>query len=284
MPLVSTGELVTAAMAARRGIAAFHVITLEHAEAIAAGAERAGIPAILQISENAVRFHGGRLGAVTAAAASVARAASVPLSLHLDHVESVELLRAAPGVGFSSVMFDASKLSYADNLKATAEAVRWGHERGIWVEAELGAVGGKDSDPALDAHDPDVRTDPWEAVVFVAETGVDALAVAVGSAHAMTSRTATLDHVLIGALRDAVGVPLVLHGSSRVPDTEIRRAVRSGMVKVNVGTALNWACTNALLRHLATHPDTVDPRKYLVPAREAMAGTVAGFLRAVDAG
>ncbi|MFJ2176643.1 ketose-bisphosphate aldolase [Streptomyces sp. NPDC087851] len=294
MPLVTTAELVSDAAARGRGIAAFNVITLEHAEAIAEGAERAGVPAILQISENAVRFHGGRLTAVAAATAAVARAAAVPLALHLDHVESAELLRAAPAEGFSSVMFDASKLPYAENLKATAEAVRWGHDHGVWVEAELGAVGGKESGdegdggpgdgagPALDAHAPGVRTDPAEAVLFVAETGVDALAVAVGSSHAMTRRTAALDHTLIAALRGSVPVPLVLHGSSGVPDEEIRRAIAAGMVKINVGTALNTAYTEAVRTHLAGHPATVDPRKYLVPAREAMAGTVAGFLRVVS--
>ncbi|QXE36244.1 class II fructose-bisphosphate aldolase family protein [Streptomyces sp. GMY02] len=331
MPLASTGELVTAAAAAGHGIAAFNVITLEHAEAIATGAERAGAPAILQISENAVRFHGGEPRAIAAAAVAIAHASSVPLALHLDHVESADLLRAAPGAGFSSVMFDASKLPYAENLRATADAVRWGHEQGIWVEAELGAVGGKDGDPspsepppgepfpgepsadksqpgvpspsapspgerspgerspgespltapALDAHAPGVRTDPAEAAAYTAATGVDALAVAVGSSHAMTRRTAALDHALIAALRAAVPVPLVLHGSSGVPDEEIRRAIAAGMVKINVGTALNAAFTGAVREYLAARPSVVDPRKYLVPAREAMAGTVAGFLRVV---
>ncbi|WP_079023642.1 class II fructose-bisphosphate aldolase [Streptomyces odonnellii] len=312
MPLASTGELVTAAAAAGHGIAAFNVITLEHAEAIATGAERAGAPAILQISENAVRFHGGEPRAIAAAAVAIARASSVPLALHLDHVESADLLRAAPGAGFSSVMFDASKLPYAENLRATADAVRWGHEQGIWVEAELGAVGGKDGEPslskpssgeppplgepsprkpspgessltapALDAHAPGVRTDPAEAAAYTAATGVDALAVAVGSSHAMTRRTAALDHALIAALREAVPVPLVLHGSSGVPDEEIHRAIASGMVKINVGTALNTAFTGAVREYLAARPSVVDPRKYLVPAREAMAGTVAGFLRVV---
>ncbi|GAA1546366.1 class II fructose-bisphosphate aldolase family protein [Streptomyces albidochromogenes] len=278
MPLVSTGELVTAARESGRGLAAFNVITLEHAEAIAAGAERAGAPAVLQISENAVKFHGGDLTAVAAAATAVARASAAPLSLHLDHVESVELLRAAHPAGFSSAMFDASKLSYGDNVKATAEAVRWGHERGIWIEAELGKVGGKEGEPPLDAHAPGVRTDPAEAAAYVADTGVDALAVAVGSSHAMTDRTATLDHDLIAALRDAVPAPLVLHGSSGVPDEEIRRALAAGMVKINVGTALNTAFTGAVRGYLTANPATVDPRKYLVPAREAMTGTVAHFL------
>ncbi|MBT2525461.1 class II fructose-bisphosphate aldolase [Streptomyces sp. ISL-99] len=278
MPLVSTGELVTAARESGHGLAAFNVITLEHAEAIAAGAERAGAPAVLQISENAVKFHGGDLTAIAAAATAVARASAAPLSLHLDHVESVELLRAAHPAGFSSAMFDASKLTYGDNVKATAEAVRWGHERGIWIEAELGKVGGKEGEAPLDAHAPGVRTDPVEAASYVADTGVDALAVAVGSSHAMTDRTAALDHDLIAALRAAVPVPLVLHGSSGVPDGEIRRAVAAGMVKINVGTALNTAFTGAVRTYLDANPATVDPRKYLVPAREAMTGTVAHFL------
>ncbi|MFF9194992.1 ketose-bisphosphate aldolase [Streptomyces sp. NPDC014779] len=279
MPLVRTGELVTEAQAAGTGLAAFNVITLEHAEAIAAGAERAGRPAVLQISENAVKFHGGRLSAVAAAAAAVARASTAPLALHLDHVESVDLLRQAHAEGFGSVMFDASKLDYGENVKATAEAVRWGRQRGIWVEAELGKVGGKDGEPPLDAHAPGVRTDPAEATAYVADTGVDALAVAVGSSHAMTERTATLDHALIAALKDAVPVPLVLHGSSGVPDAEIRAAVAAGMVKINVGTALNTAFTGAVRDFLAADPHAVDPRKYLRPAREAMAGTVEAFLR-----
>ncbi|TQK45406.1 fructose-bisphosphate aldolase [Streptomyces sp. SLBN-118] len=282
MPLVSTGELVSAAAADGRGIAAFNVITLEHAEAIATGAEQAGAPAILQISQNAVKFRGGQLAAIAAAAAAVAHASTAQLALHLDHVVSVDLLRSADDEGFSSVMFDASKLPYDENVRATADAVRWGHERGIWIEAELGKVGGKEGEAPLDAHAPGVRTDPAEAAAYVAATGVDALAVAVGSSHAMTQRTASLDHALVADLRDAVPVPLVLHGSSGVPDDEIRRAVAAGMVKINVGTALNTAFTGAVRAFLDADPQTVDPRKYLVPARAAMAGTVAGFLTVVS--
>ncbi|MBN3928763.1 class II fructose-bisphosphate aldolase [Streptomyces verrucosisporus] len=288
MPLVGSGELVADARASGRGVAAFNVITLEHAEAIAAGAETAGMPAVLQISENAVRFHGGRLAPVAAAAAAVARASSAPLALHLDHVESFELLRAAPEAGFGSVMFDASKLPYAGNVAATAKAVRFGHAHGMWVEAELGRIGGKpgDREPeegrgTLDAHAPGVRTDPAEATAYTAATGVDALAVAVGSSHAMTERTAVLDHALIGELREAVPVPLVLHGSSGVPDEELRRAVAAGMTKINIGTALNTAFTGAVRAFLAQDARAVDPRRYLLPAREAMARTVAAFLKAV---
>ncbi|MFC5722550.1 ketose-bisphosphate aldolase [Streptomyces gamaensis] len=275
MPLTRTHILMAEAKATGAAVLAFNVITLEHAEAIAAGAEAAGVPAILQISENAVKFHGGKLAPLAAATAAVARTSSAPLALHLDHVESESLLHEAAAHDFGSVMFDASKRDYADNVKATAAAARWAHEHDLWLEAELGAVGGK----AGDAHTPGVRTDPSEAAAFVAETGVDALAVAVGSTHAMTERTATLDHALITRLHETVPVPLVLHGSSGVPDEELCRAVAAGMTKINVGTALNTAYTGAVRAFLEAHPSAVDPRKYLVPAKGAMMGTVTDYLR-----
>lgn len=278
MALVSTGKLVAEAAAAGSGVAAFNVITLEHAEAITAGAAAAARPVILQISENAVKFHGGRLGPIAAAARAVAELASVDVALHLDHVESVALLHQAPEHGFSSVMFDASTLPYAQNIAATRAAAAFCHEHGLWLESELGTVGGKDGAPPLGAHAPGARTDPAEAVAYIGETGVDALAVAVGSSHAMTSRDAALDHDLIAALRAAVRVPLVLHGSSGVGDAELRRAVRGGLVKINIGTALNIAATGAVRETLAADAKLVDPRKYLKPAREAMAATVEHFL------
>jgi fructose-bisphosphate aldolase class II len=279
MPLKPTGELVTAARAGRRALAAFNVITLEHAEAVAAAAETAQAPVILQISENAVKFHHGRLAPIARASAAVAETAGVDIALHLDHVEDPELLRQAADHGFGSVMFDGSHLPYAENVRATREAADWAHARGLWLEAELGKVGGKDGEPPLSAHAPGARTDPDEAREFVSATGVDALAVAVGSSHAMTDRTAVLDHDLIARLRDAVGVPLVLHGSSGVPDAELARAVAGGLVKVNIGTALNIAFTGAVRAWLEqAAPTAVDPRKYLASAREEMMKTAAHFI------
>jgi fructose-bisphosphate aldolase class II len=271
-----TGELVAAAQRVGGGVAAFNVITLEHAEAIVAGAESAGHPAILQISENAVRFHGLRLGPIAAAALAVASSASVPVGLHLDHVEDFALIEQAADHGFGSVMVDASKLDYAGNVAATFRATSLLHGQGLWVESELGEVGGKDG-----AHAPGVRTDPDEAARYVAETSVDALAVAVGSSHAMTTRTAALDHDLIARLRAAVPVPLVLHGSSGVPDDELAKAVQGGLVKINIGTALNTAFTGAVRERLALDASVVDPRKYLTPARDAMSAVVAHLLGVV---
>jgi fructose-bisphosphate aldolase class II len=276
MPAIATAELVLAAHASGRGVAAFNVITLEHAEAITAAAEQTGLPVILQISENAVKFHGGRLEPVLTAAAATARTSSVPVALHLDHVEDEALLHAGAAAGVTSVMFDASRLPYEQNVRVTARITAWAHTHDLWVEAELGQVGGKDG-----AHAPGVRTDPAEAAAFTAATGVDSLAVAVGSSHAMTERTATLDHQLVARLRKTVGVPLVLHGSSGVPDGELRQAVTAGMSKVNIGTALNIAFTAAVRDHLTADPAVVDPRRYLRPAREAMTAAAAHLLRVV---
>ncbi|MFB8177562.1 ketose-bisphosphate aldolase [Streptomyces sp. NPDC055966] len=274
MPLVNTGELITSASAARSAVAAFNVITLEHIEAVIAGAESAEAPVVLQVSENAVKFRYGRLLPLARAAVAAAERATVPVALHLDHVQSDDLLRQAPGAGFGSVMYDAARLPYADNLSATRAAADWAHSQGLWIEAELGQVGGKDGRPPLDAHAPGARTDPDQARDFVAGTGVDALAVAVGSVHAMTTRTARLDHALLKQLSAALAVPLVLHGSSGVPDDGLVEAVAGGIAKVNVGTALNVAMTGAIREFLATHPEAVDSRKYLSVGREAMADEV----------
>jgi fructose-bisphosphate aldolase class II len=274
VPLAATGALVAEATAARTAVAAFNVITLEHIEAVVAGAEAANAPVILQISENAVRYRYGRLLPLARAAAATAAASSVPVALHLDHVQSDELLRQAADAGFSSVMYDAARLPYDENLAATRAAADWGHANGLWVEAELGEVGGKDGSEPLDAHAPGARTDPGEARAYVTDSGVDALAVAIGSSHAMTTRTATLDHDLLKQLSEGLDVPLVLHGSSGVGDDELSQAVRGGIAKVNVGTALNIAMTAAIREFLAAHPDAVDSRKYLSVGREAMARTV----------
>lgn len=276
MPLTSSRRLIDAARAAGRGVAAFNVITIEHAEAVIDGAERAGAPVILQISENAVTYHRRNVLPLAAAAAALARSCSVGASLHLDHVEDPELLRRAADAGFSSVMFDASKLEYAGNVAATRDAADWAHANDLYLEAELGAVGGKGG-----AHTPGVRTDPAEAAEFVAATGVDALAVAVGSSHAMLERTAALDLDLIGRIREAVPVPLVLHGSSGVADGLLTEAVAAGIVKVNIGTILNVAFTDAVRSALGADPGLVDPRKYLAPARDAVSGQVQRLITVV---
>ncbi|MFF9038671.1 ketose-bisphosphate aldolase [Streptomyces sp. NPDC014892] len=284
MPLTTTGALITEAAAAHSAVAAFNVITLEHVEAIVAGAESVAAPVVLQVSENAVGFHDGDLLPLARAASAAAERAAVPVALHLDHIRDDDLLRRAADAGFSSVMYDASRLPYLDNLAATHAAVRWAHGQGLWIEAELGQVGGKNGAAPLDAHAPGARTDPEEARAFVADSGVDALAVAIGSSHAMTTRTAALDHVLLKRLSAALDVPLVLHGSSGVPDDELRAAVVGGIAKVNIGTALNIALTGAVREYLTARPEAVDPRTYLAAGRTAMAQTVARLIGVLRTG
>ncbi|MER8012054.1 class II fructose-bisphosphate aldolase [Streptomyces sp. NPDC094149] len=283
MPLAATGALVSEAAAKNRAVAAFNVITLEHVEAVIAGAEAAKSPVVLQISENAVKFRHGQLLPFARAAVAAAEAATVPVALHLDHVKEDHLLHQAADAGFSSAMFDAAHLPYEQNLAATRAATDWAHTHGMWIEAELGEVGGKDGRPPLDAHAPGARTDPDEARQFVADSCVDALAVAIGSSHAMTSRTAALDHALLTRLDEALTVPLVLHGSSGVPDEELAAAVAGGIAKVNIGTALNIVMTDAIRRHVTGHPSAVDPRGYLAAGRQAMTDTVVHLLAVVRA-
>jgi len=268
MPLVTTGELVADALGHQRAVVAFNVITLEHAQGILAGAERAGCPVILQLSQNAVKYHGSPT-AIAAAITATARESRADASFHLDHITDTALLQRAAELGASSAMYDGAHLPFAENVAQTRAMVEWGAAHGVWIEAELGEIGGKDG-----AHAPGVRTDPAEARQFVTDTGVAALAVAVGSSHAMTEQTAALDHGLIQALATEVPVPLVLHGSSGVPDTELRLAAANGMVKINVGTALNLAYTGAVRGVLDANPALTDPRKYSAPARDAVATAV----------
>lgn len=276
MPLIPTGDLVDRATHAGQGVGAFNVALLEQLEAVLAGATAADRPVIVQISENAAAYRGA-LGPLTAAAHEAIAATGVPVALHLDHATDPELIKEAVRRGFTSVMYDGSPLPWQENLSRTRDITTWCHDHGVWVEAELGTVGGKDG-PEESAHTPGVRTDPGEAARFVADTGVDALAVAVGTAHRMTRRTAALDLALVAELRAAVDVPLVLHGSSGVADSTLTAAVRAGMRKINISTHLNGVFTAEVRDRLTARPETVDPRRYLGPGRDAMAEEVARLL------
>jgi fructose-bisphosphate aldolase, class II len=260
------------------GLVAFNVIPLEYAEAIIAGAEEARAPVVLQVSQNAVRYHGDRVEALGAACRELADRSATPVALHLDHATSRSLCEAAVAIGFGSVMFDASELPDAANIGATAAVVEWAHGQGIAVEAEIGVVGGKDG-----RHRAEAPTEPEEARGFALATGIDALAVQVGTSHAMTSRDSVLDVERIARIRQAAPVPLVLHGSSGVPDEVLAAAVRAGITKINVGTRLNVAFMDAVRSHLAEHPDLVDPRPALSDARVAVQHAVAGLLEVVGA-
>ncbi len=273
MTVTTAAALISDAVARERAVPSFNVISLEHAEAIVSGADLAGVGVLLQLSENAVKFHGG-MRPILAACRELATSARSPIGIHLDHFESAALIdeatALASGFGLGSLMVDASTEPWERNVAFTAYVVSLGHAVGLWIEAELGEVGGKDG-----AHAPGVRTDPLEAAQFVDATGVDGLAVAVGSSHAMTEQTALLDLDLIARLASAVPVPLVLHGSSGVSDAALRAAIGAGIRKVNVGTGLNIAFTSGVRAVLDSTGSLTDPRRYLGPARGRVSEVVA---------
>lgn len=263
MPLTSLSALAERARHRGQGLAAFNVIHLENAESFRAAAEETGTPLVMQISQNAARYHGG-LAPIALATLEIARRTHVDIAVHLDHADDLDLVHEALDLGLTSIMYDGSKLPDEENRARTAAVVRAAHERGVSVEAELGEVGGKDG-----VHDPSARTDPHAAAQFVADTGVDLLAVAVGSSHAMTERIAALDEQLISAIAAAVPVPLVLHGSSGVADANIQAAIRAGMTKINMSTHLNKVFTAAVRDALAEDPASVDTRRWMHRGREA---------------
>ena len=240
------------------GLGAFNVVQLETAEILVSAAESVDQPIVLQISQNAVRYHGGQLAPLGKAVLEIASLSKVPTVVHLDHADDLDLIDEAIDLGFTSVMYDGSKLDYEQNVRNTISVVKKCHERSISVEAELGEGGGKDG-----VHAPGVQTKPHEAKKFVEDTGVDLLAVAVGSSHAMTERSAKLNNELIASLAQTLSLPLVLHGSSGVSDEGMRAAIEAGMTKINVSTHLNVTFTQTVRHYLDQNPKVVDPRKYM---------------------
>jgi len=279
--LARTQDLLEAAMRSqpRYGVLACNVIELGHAEAIVQGAAAERAPIILQISQNAVRYRIGALEPLVAACRELAIASSTPVALHLDHATTYDLCERAAAAGMSSIMFDASAASHARNIEITATEIRWAHDLGLAIEGELGIVGGKDGAITSLAG----MTDPQAAMDYVTATGVDALAVAVGTEHGMTEQVVVLDFDRISALREAVAVPLVLHGSSGVPDDSLVEAVQRGIVKVNLATQLNVAFTGAIRRFLDDNAQMVDPRTYGAVGRAAIEQVIRAKCRLLGA-
>lgn len=276
--LARTQDLLNQAMRHDRpyGVLALNVIGLEHAEAIVAGAEAERSPVVLQISQNAVRYRGA-IEPLALACLHMAKTASVPVALHLDHATTDDLCEQAANLGFSSIMFDASASTEDDNVRITSGKVAWAHARGISIEGELGIVGGKNGT----VTSADRMTDPDHAQRYVEATGIDMLAIAIGSEHGMTGRHASLDLDRLDRIRRSVDLPLVLHGSSGIPDDMLTDAVRCGITKVNLATQLNAAFTAAVRRYLDEQPSAVDPRKYGEVGRAAMIEVVRDRCRLV---
>jgi len=245
--------LIQDAWRERRAIAAFSAYTLESVLAICRAAERTGQPVLIQAGASAFRSAGRETLAAVALAA--AGSSSAPVGVHLDHSRDLEEIRACISLGYTSVMVDGSPLPFDENVSLTRTVVEEAHAAGVWVEAELGAVAGDED--ASGAAEPIALTDPNQAAAFAAATGVDALAVAIGTVHGLTALPVHVDLPLLACIAAVTPVPLVLHGGSGLPDDELQAAVRGGMAKVNINAELRRAYLAALQEAFAAGGDDV---------------------------
>lgn len=262
MPLVTSKELLLDARKHGYAIGAFNVENMEMVQAVVAAAEELRAPVILQTTPGTLKYAPPELFYANVAAA--AKAATVPVVMHLDHGNSFDLALRAFRAGYTSIMIDGSQKPFEENIALTKAVTDACHAGGVSVEAELGKVGGKEDDLVSAA----AYTDPEEAAEFAARTGVDSLAVAIGTAHGVYKGVPQLDLERISRIRELVSVPLVLHGSSGVPEDTVRECIRRGMCKVNYATDLRIAFTQGVKEYLQAHPEAFDPKKYNAVGRE----------------
>jgi fructose-bisphosphate aldolase, class II len=290
MPLVTGGTILTAARAGKYGVGAFNTNNLESTQAILEVAESTKSPVILQISEGARKYAGTEN--LAHLIADMASRVSVPVAIHLDHGSSFESCKTAIDAGFTSVMIDASHDVFEENIRITKEVVEMAHARGVTVEAELGRLGGIEEHVDVSAEDA-FLTDPAEALEFVQRTGIDYLAVAIGTSHGAYKGKGRpfIDHPRIEKIASLTPIPLVMHGASGVPDwliarfkasggeigdaagihdEDVTRACANGVGKVNIDTDLRLAMTTALREVINANPKEFDPRKLFGPAKDLM--------------
>jgi tagatose 1,6-diphosphate aldolase GatY/KbaY len=272
--LTSTLDLLHAANAGGYAIGGFNVYNLEGARAVVAAAEAERSPVILQIHPNALA-HGGL--PLIALCMEAARAAGVPIAVHLDHSASPDAIRAALDAGVASIMADGSHLPYEENLAFTAAMAELAHARGAAVEAELGRLAGSEDGLTVPEYEAKL-TDPDQAADFVARTGVDTLAVCIGNVHGHYRGAPQLDFARLERLRWTVPIPLVLHGASGVPAPMVRHAIELGVCKLNVNTEVRDAYLAALtdVMSVGEQPDLLE---LMCAATDAMQAVVAAKLR-----
>ena len=256
MPLVTSKQMLADAQKGGYAVGAFNAENMEMVKAIIKAAEELKAPVMIQTTPSTVKY--ASLEMFAAMVAAEARDASVPVCLHLDHGSSFELAVRAIKEGYTSVMIDGSKLPFEENIDVSARVTAVAHPNNIPVEAELGKVGGKEDDLEAVA---DTNTDPMEAKEFVEKTGIDSLAVAIGTAHGFYVGTPVLDKERLSEIRTVVDVPLVLHGASGLSDEDVKDCVKRGICKVNFATELRVAYTDAGKALLKEKPDTFDPKK-----------------------
>ncbi len=276
MSFVPASVLLRAAQSGGYAVGAFNCSNMEIMQAIVRAAEAEKAPVILQVSQGAIKYAG--LEYLVAMARAAARQAAVPIALHLDHGTDVGLILECVQAGFSSVMFDGSKLPLEQNIVLTRQVVEASRRARVSVEAELGRISGAEDDIAVGEHEA-LFTDPEEARFFVEQTGVDSLAVAIGTAHGRYRGEPKLDFERLSRISSSISTPIVLHGSSGVPDEAIREAIKRGVRKINIDTDIRQAFIGAVRQALAKDPEEIDPRKILGPAREAATEVIRGKIR-----
>ena len=258
MELITTKQILKQAQEGNYDIGAFNVENMEMVMAVISAAEEMNAPVIMQTTPSTVKYAG--LDYFLANAKVAASNAKVPVVMHLDHGSSFELAAQALRAGYTSIMIDGSHNDFESNIEISKAVVDMCKPSGVAVEAELGKVGGKEDD--LDGGDGDLYTDPLEAKEFVERTGVDSLAIAIGTAHGMYKGEPKLDLERLSEIRKVVSVPLVLHGGSGIPDWKVQEAIKRGICKVNYATELRIAYTHGVNTYLKENPDTIDPKKY----------------------
>lgn len=266
MPLVTVAELLKNAEAGGYAVGAFNCNNMEIVQAIVAAAEAENAPVIIQASQGAIKYAG--LDFIVGLTKTAAEKSPVPIALHLDHGTSFEQCMQCIRSGFTSVMIDGSKHQLADNIALTNRVIAVARAVGVSVEAELGKIGGTEDDITVSERDA-FFTDPAEVKEFVHKTGIDALAVAIGTAHGRYKGVPQLDYERLKKIRELVQIPIVLHGSSGVPDEAVKKAITLGVRKVNIDTNIREAFVEAARKVMQEKPSEIDPRNLLGPARAA---------------
>ncbi len=276
MPLVTTKDMLQDAQNRGYAVGAFNANNMEMAQGIIRAAEEENAPVIVQVSHGAAEYAG--IEEMAAVIKVLANKTPIPVALHLDHGMNYVVNMLCLRAGFTSLMFDGSKLSFEDNVRITSEVVKAAHAIGVPVEAELGKVP-KDPNEVKIEDLPKYMTKPDEAEEFVEKTNVDSLAIAVGSVHKMKIQKAQLDIERIKKIREIVSLPLVLHGASGVTDEAVSQAIEAGISKINVHTHLAKAFTKKIRQILIDKDDIADIRKYMDQGRQALAAEVKSKIR-----
>lgn len=268
----NTKHMLLHAQQHQYAVPAFNIHNLETIQVIVETAEELRSPVILAATPGTFNY-GGR-DYIQAIVEAAARRSTVPIALHLDHHETLEDIQASVELGTRSVMIDASHHPFQDNIAIVNEVVEYAHAHDATVEAELGRLGGQEDDLVVDVADS-FYTDPSSAQTFVEQTGIDSLAVAIGTAHGLYKSEPKLDFERLADIRKIVDIPLVLHGASGIPAADVRRCIGLGCCKVNIATELKIPFSGALRQYLMEHPEANDPRKYMAPAKQVMKQVVA---------